>query len=288
MLIDTGSQNKNTVLVSRECRELFLTRKNLLEPVFEEFGIHITGISHLKSPYKIMRWDQDYHLVIFSRQGDAYFTVNGETLPFKRNHYWVVPAGCHHNYFTDASWSMMFFHLENTSRWSFLKDLRYIQQPSEWYGKIHETLRGAFSETNRGGSDSMVATESYARLMGIYLDRELMKENDETNIETRQRIEELWIQVQQKLHHKWNVEELANMAHVSSVHLHRLVQKFYGTTPMGMVFKLRMHRAEDLLLHSNYPLKLVAHLVGYEGPFAFSKAFKRYSEMNPQEFRRKR
>jgi AraC-like DNA-binding protein len=278
----------HTIVIPPECRESFLKGSHLLKIVFDEFGVRICGTSRLVAPYTIKRHNQPFHLVIFTHSGRGLFCFDGETKVLEPNHFWVVPAGMDHDYWTDTDWNMTWFHLEPCKRWAFLNNMSYSIRASEWLDSIYAALRGALTESMRSGSESLVAAESYGRLLGIYLDRELMAEGDTEGMEMRRRIEEIWVCVQEKLHYKWHVDELAGMANVSTVHLHRLVQRYYGTTPMGMVFNLRMHRAEDLLLHTNYPLKLIADLVGYEGPFAFSKAFKRYSGSNPQQFRTQR
>lgn len=277
-----------TVVIPPECHESFLKGSHLLKIVFDEFGVRICGTSRLVAPYTIRRNKPPFHLVIFTHSGHALFRANGETKALEPNHFWVAPAGMDHDYWADTEWNMTWFHLDPCRRWMFLNDMPYTVKHSEWLDSIRATLRGALTESMRSGSESLVATESYGRLLGIYLDRELTASGDTEGMELRRRIEEIWVHVQEKLQHKWHVDELALMVNVSTVHLHRLVQRYYGTTPMGMVFNLRMHRAEDLLLHTNYPLKLIADLVGYEGPFAFSKAFKRYSGSNPQQFRNQR
>ncbi|MHC4915776.1 MAG: helix-turn-helix transcriptional regulator [Planctomycetota bacterium] len=67
--------------------------------------------------------------------------------------------------------------------------------------------------------------------------------------------------------------------------LHRYTAEHNGTSPMNVVKRLRMNRAEELLLNTDAPLKHVAAAVGYETPFSFSKAFKRHAGCSPRGFR---
>jgi AraC-like DNA-binding protein len=55
-----------------------------------------------------------------------------------------------------------------------------------------------------------------------------------------------------------------------------------------MVFRLRMQRAEELLVKYDYALKNIAEELGYGTPFAFSNAFKRHKGISPEHFRRQR
>lgn len=79
--------------------------------------------------------------------------------------------------------------------------------------------------------------------------------------------------------------DLAAMIATSPPHLHRLTLKHHGQPPMTMVTGLRMRRAEAMLRGTGYTLAHIAAALGYETPFAFSRAFKRHSGRSPKEFR---
>jgi transcriptional regulator GlxA family with amidase domain len=146
-------------------------------------------------------------------------------------------------------------------------------------------MEGFISESIHATPDAARAAEAYAEIIAIHLDRELAPHDDPAAARTSRELNDLWHAVHADLGHPWNVEELARRAHVSQVQFHRIVARFHNTTPMGMVTRLRMQRAEQLLLSTDYPLKLVADLVGYETPFAFSRAFKRHAGKSPKFYR---
>ena len=54
---------------------------------------------------------------------------------------------------------------------------------------------------------------------------------------------------------------------------------------MRLVLRLRMQRAESMLQSTDEPVAAIAARVGYENPFAFSVAFKRWSRQSPRAFR---
>ena len=51
-------------------------------------------------------------------------------------------------------------------------------------------------------------------------------------------------------------------------------------------FSERMRRAEEMLQSTGYKLHQLAAALGYETPFAFSRAFKRYAGISPKQFRK--
>jgi AraC-like DNA-binding protein len=54
---------------------------------------------------------------------------------------------------------------------------------------------------------------------------------------------------------------------------------------MDVVSRLRMQRAEQMLLTSECKLDQIAEPLGYKTPFAFSRAFKRCFGVSPAHYR---
>ena len=143
------------------------------------------------------------------------------------------------------------------------------------------------AESVSGDPTRRKAARLFAELIVVYLEREF--ENELTPVETqlRARIDALWNHVHANLQHNWTIRELAARAEMSPSHFHRVVLRLTGVSPKQMVTELRMQRAANLLLHHDTPLRVVASLVGYGTPFAFSAAFKRHEGVSPHEFRRR-
>jgi AraC-like DNA-binding protein len=66
----------------------------------------------------------------------------------------------------------------------------------------------------------------------------------------------------------------------------RVVKQFQKTTPQAVVLNYRMQRARDMLSFTSHTLEAIAANVGYETPFALSRAFKRHTGISPDDFRR--
>ena len=49
--------------------------------------------------------------------------------------------------------------------------------------------------------------------------------------------------------------------------------------------KVRMEKAKRLLYSSDYSIQTISSMVGYNDPFTFSKAFKKYSQVSPSKYR---
>ena len=81
------------------------------------------------------------------------------------------------------------------------------------------------------------------------------------------------------------VEEAARA--VSYTHLHNFRQ-YMGMSPAQYVLSLRMVNAQSLLEHTNYNVKEISEIVGYDNPLYFSRVFKKEIGQSPAQYRKLR
>jgi len=99
-------------------------------------------------------------------------------------------------------------------------------------------------------------------------------------------LSDLWSKVNLRLNEEWNVERLASEIHVSRSKLYEYAGKIHKVKPMGMVTRLRIEHAKDLLLHTDDKLENIASAVGYKTPYAFSEAFFSETGRRPGRYRK--
>ena len=85
----------------------------------------------------------------------------------------------------------------------------------------------------------------------------------------------------------FSVEEIAKYAGISQVHVRRLFQSAVKTAPVRYVNFLRLEKAKNMLLSSNFTVTEIALSVGFADPYYFSRLFKKEVGICPQEYRRK-
>lgn len=100
-----------------------------------------------------------------------------------------------------------------------------------------------------------------------------------------ERLRKLWSKVEQRIAEDWSVATLAHEAHVSEEHFRRLCWKELGRSPIAHLTSLRVQAAQTLLTTTNDKQEVIAKLVGYQSPIAFSRAFKRWVGCFPSEYR---
>ncbi len=85
---------------------------------------------------------------------------------------------------------------------------------------------------------------------------------------------------------KLDVEQLADMAHMSTSAFHRAFKNITSDSPMQYLKKIRLTKARDFMMQESMKSYIAADRVGYESPSQFSREFKRYFGQSPAEMMR--
>ncbi|MCD8194524.1 MAG: GyrI-like domain-containing protein [Tannerellaceae bacterium] len=80
--------------------------------------------------------------------------------------------------------------------------------------------------------------------------------------------------------------ELAREAHISEYHFHRIFKAILNESPGEYIQRVRLEKAAFKLQTTQLPLVEIAGEVGYQTPYALSKAFKKRYGVTPSAYRR--
>lgn len=83
------------------------------------------------------------------------------------------------------------------------------------------------------------------------------------------------------------IKEISNYAGGDRTHFGKSFRKAYGMSPVQYLQQLKMNAAKTLLKETEHKLSEIAHSVGYPDLFTYSKAFKKYVGMPPNQYRHK-
>lgn len=73
--------------------------------------------------------------------------------------------------------------------------------------------------------------------------------------------------------------------HFSSAYLTKLFRSVYGYSIYEYALKLRMERSKELLENSDIKIVDIAERLGYADNHYFSRAFKKYYDISPSQYR---
>jgi AraC family transcriptional regulator len=83
-----------------------------------------------------------------------------------------------------------------------------------------------------------------------------------------------------------NLHQLADIAHLSPFHWHRIYHAMNGETIAATVKRLRLQRAAGYLAQTAMPVEAVAGKSGYDSLQSFTRAFKSVYGMPPAQYRK--
>lgn len=245
------------------------------------------GISELRRPAVIHRPQHTFHWLVCSTSGGVRVIRQGRTFRMRKGELWVFPSGTEYTCHPDRSgWDYFWFHLEDSQQWRHLHAWGDGEVHPGFPDRTGLAMQTILLETSvHSWHDTPQMLRSCSDVISIWIARRLEVRSDPRHNRIREELEAVWRRVGTKLDRIWRAEDIAGMVGVSVPQLHRYTGQVYGASPMEMVKRMRMARAEELLLSTDYPLKRIAAAIGYDSPFSFSKAFKKHSGSSPAEFR---
>lgn len=93
--------------------------------------------------------------------------------------------------------------------------------------------------------------------------------------------------IDQHLMYPISLDDVADKFHLSPEHVSRQFKKKTGEGITTYILRTKMERAADLILTSDFPMKTIAELVGFENVPYFYKQFNRWFACAPGEYKAK-
>lgn len=90
---------------------------------------------------------------------------------------------------------------------------------------------------------------------------------------------------EENLNRGTTIAGVARALGITQAHLTRLFSDHFGVSPLQYYRRMRMDVAASMLLDTTRSIKEVSWELGYSNPFHFSRSFRQYADMSPQEYR---
>jgi AraC-like DNA-binding protein len=100
------------------------------------------------------------------------------------------------------------------------------------------------------------------------------------------RLQKVFNYILQNLEKEIKPTELAKLSNLSLSHFHALFQELVGQTPMSYIKKMRINKAQKLLVMTNASVKEVAINLGFKNAYHFSREFSKELGVPPIEYRK--
>lgn len=82
----------------------------------------------------------------------------------------------------------------------------------------------------------------------------------------------------------FDIRDFCRTEHLSYEHFRKRFHKETGSSPVQYHLDLKTQRAKELLLNPRHTVKDIAHLLGFEDPYYFSRLFKKKVGQSPKQY----
>lgn len=109
----------------------------------------------------------------------------------------------------------------------------------------------------------------------------------EKNSDSDSSFDKIFDYIHKNLNRSIGLGELSRLAGLEASYLCRLFKKKYGTTPIRYINNLKIIKAKEIMMNSEYNITQIAETLGFCSVHYFSKCFKEKENITPLEYRNK-
>ncbi len=245
-------------------------------------------VTHIRRPHTT-GWRTLPGLVCAQLQrGRSVVSLDGATLPVRTGEMIVLPAGVHHRVDLVAPTAV--------SRWVHAKysvmhslDLFSLLSvppvvPRKLGARVGDEIE-AWVATEAAGGDPLLR---HARRNAFgYRLLALLRPEAERSLDGIAAVQAVIEHMDRNLGRPISRDALAEVAGLSRAQFHRVFTQAMGCSPVRFLRNIRLRLAQQLLISTAEPVKVIAGRCGYEDVFVFSKAFKRDCGLSPRLYRQR-
>ncbi len=231
---------------------------------------------------------RDHYLLHYILSGRGYYVTGNRTFVLSAGDCFLAPPDVPIYYYADESdpWEYYWVGFAGPGAGLLLDKTPFTAQQPVFHPQTGEELRRTLLEIYKArGNDWACAVRMAGYLqvaLGLLMERTGQERREAPADYARQGA----LFLRQNYSQPIGVEEAARQVGVSRSHLYRAFQRELGMSPSAYLTQFRIHRACQLLRHSDLSISAVAASVGYEDPLYFSRAFKRETGQSPLVYRR--
>ena len=238
---------------------------------------------------------QDNHLLIFCVHGTGFLNCNDQHFSIKTHQMAFIPKGTAHAYGstpTGQPWGKYWVHFNGDLSQNIIDHIIPISTSSELIFNCSDTkkLIQCFEELIHLAE--MPQTVSNLFHLSMMLSHTISKacqlrEPATSSKHHNQRLNDLLTKMQRDFSHPLSIEDLCQQVNMTEPTFFRSFKNVTGCTPLQYLTKIRMQKACQYLDLSNESIADIAHRVGYDDPYYFSRTFSKTMGESPRQYRKR-
>lgn len=262
------------------------------QPITRDLCVtHIGHFSAVGEHYVERPHGTSQHILLACLSGHGACTLHGQDWKLGPGDLLFLPPRERHIYHADprSPWTIFWLHFRGQRADDYLTSLGVSSQrpvvsvddPDVLFEAFEDTFRHATRGFNEAAMTGLAT--AFARLLGLAKVHQRVPGSRSRRVDHR--ILKVLAHLRDDLAHPWTLAELARSATLSVPHFTELCRRQTGMPPLGLLIRLRLQRAMDLLQQGHHNVAEAALAVGYDDPFYFSRLFRKHMGVPPSSCR---
>lgn len=233
-----------------------------------------------------------YYALHFVLSGTGHFYINEKHYILKKNHFFLIPSDVITFYEADKEdpWTYVWICFNGTSIADMLGHCHTNNETPVHYLSHTTAIKDIIFDMMKY-PELTPANECHIQ-SGLYAIFALLQESVNASYNASESSDNFYI-TQARNYILGNTDpgitvmDVANYLHISRSYLFALFKNHLNMSPQQFLTMTRITNARELLKNTDIPIATIANSCGYQNPFAFSRAFKKETNMTPTQFRKK-
>lgn len=163
-----------------------------------------------------------------------------------------------------------------------------VVQDSQHCNRLVRHIGKELTELNFGW-ETMVKSLYMSFLVSAF--RNLAEKETQPSFQNSQQQLNIPTEITKYMHNNYNrnitLQDVADAMHISSRHISRMFEAYFGTTFSKTLSTYRLNYAKDYLYKTDYSIEKIAHLVGFSSSRTLLRLFKEVEGITTTEYRKR-
>ncbi len=258
-----------------------------------ELGLIHMGKENCK-PYHAFSGIRTEYIIHFVMSGKGFYSVDGVTYPISEGQMFLIYPDSEVVYCSDANepWSYMWIGFRGFRSEAILKQCGFERNrlvlPSPDSEQLVECFDELFEHIVQDYASSLFRESILLKLMATLVKsrKEHESETEEESLLNKNRHLDSAIEYINNHYMKpISVTDISAHVGISQGYLNQIFSQHAHMSIQSYLIEFRMYKAANLLVGTDYSIKEISNMVGYQDQLVFSKAFKKKFDMSPQKYR---
>lgn len=265
------------------------------DPLLSKLYItHIGYFPKASSHYRDRRNGCEDNILFYCLHGKGYCLLDNKKYTLGANQFIIIPTTEKSiRYWADNGdpWTVYWIHYTGTDLYALNNSMNislhngpvttpFNDKGIEIWQNIYQNLEMGYSKENLLNAAFCLY---YFLITFIYPGKHIINSNDKQ--EPDDMITKTIMYMRTNLQKKLSIDEMSVLHNLSASHFSSLFRKSTGMPPIDYFIHLKMQRACQLLNLNDSKVRLVALDLGYDDPYYFSRLFKKFIGISPEQYK---